>query len=101
MADDNVSTEDKTREISELLCGVADTLDSCVDELERTCHPVKVPVESDIWDDEPDEVDIYALVCSECGAAITSDVWIPRSDERVKVSYCPNCGARVVRDEDS
>lgn len=39
--------------------------------------------------------------CSECGNTVRLDYDVPVTDETpMPFKHCPNCGARVVRDED-
>lgn len=64
---------------------------------ERTCRNVSpVGHNSSGW--------LFDFKCSECGAELcaeemgNSPLWI--DDEAEPISYCPNCGAKVVDDAD-
>ena len=54
---------------------------------ERTCHAVRIAVPFDPRDFPDDLVEVYQFRCSECSVLLEDD-W----------SFCPNCGAKVVRE---
>ena len=59
---------------------------------ERTCRNVCE------WN-----IDTFHFTCSECGAEIGGDDWgdspVFVGDYHEQLSYCPNCGARVIEEE--
>ena len=59
---------------------------------ERTCRNVCE------WN-----IDAFHFTCSECGAEIGGDDWgdspVFVGDYHEQLSYCPNCGARVIEEE--
>lgn len=45
---------------------------------------------------------LFDFVCSECGTGLCADEFghspLLLDDESIQISYCPNCGARVIEE---
>ena len=91
LCEDAVSREAVLMELGKYLCGVPFD-EKGIDEVIKELPPVNLQPKTGHWIHE--RCDMYS--CSACGHWHTD-----LSDEKLYMNYCPNCGAKMVKPQES